>query len=83
MKTTNSPSEFKATLLKTTRVIFQSDELRVEARRVNNGDRRRSFQLRYYHLVEDIWQDFSTFASNTVVDCLNDIDYQFKIFRIV
>lgn len=83
MKTTNNPSEFKATLLKTTRVIFQSDELRVEAKKVHNKDSRRHFQLKYYRLVGNVWQDFSTFVSNTVVECLNDIDYQFKIFKVV
>lgn len=83
MKTTNNPSEFKSTLLKTTRVIFQSDELRVEARKVHNGDRRRNFQLKYYRLAGNVWQDFSTFVSNTVVDCLNDIDYQFKVFKVL
>jgi len=82
MHITSKPSEFKAILLKTTRVIFQSNDLRIEARKVHNRDCRRYFQLKYYHLVNDVWQDFSTFVSNTIVDCLNDIEYQFKVFNV-
>jgi len=82
MKITNKPSEFKAILTKTTRVIFQGDDLRIEARKVHNGDMRRNFQLKYYRLVNNVWQRFSTFVSNTVIDCLNDVDYQFKIFKL-
>jgi hypothetical protein len=83
MHITSKPSEFKAILLKTTRVIFQSDELRVEAKKVHNRDSRRNFEIKYYHLVDNVWQDFSTFVSNTVLDCLNDVDYQFKTFKIL
>jgi len=82
MQITNKPSEFKAILTKTTRVIFQGDDLRIEARKVHNRDCRRYFQLKYYHLVGGIRQDFSTFVSNTVIDCLNDVDYQFKVFKV-
>ncbi len=82
MQITNKPSEFKATLLKTTRVIFQGNDLRIEAKKVHSRDSRRNFEIKYYHLVGDVWQMFSTFVSNTVVDCLNDIEYQFKVFGV-
>lgn len=82
MQTTNSPQQFKRELLKTTRIIFQDQDLRIEARKVHNRDSRRHYQLRYYHLVGNVWQSFSTFVSNTVVDCLNDLDYQFKVFKL-
>jgi len=82
MQITSKPSEFKAILLKTTRVIFQGNGLRIEARKVHNRDSRRSFEINYYHLVGNVWQRFSTFVSNTVIDCLNDVEYQFKVFKI-
>lgn len=82
MQIITNPSEFKSVLRKTTRVIFQSDDLRIEAKKVHNKDSRRSFELKYYNLIDNVWQPFSTFVSNTVVDCLNDIDYQFKVFKL-
>jgi hypothetical protein len=82
MHITNKPSEFKAILLRTTRVIFQGNDLRIEAKKVHNRDSRRNFEIKYYHLVGNVWQSFSTFVSNTVVDCLNDIEYQFKVFKV-
>lgn len=82
MQIINNPSQYKATLLKTTRVIFQGNDLRIEANKIHNRDSRRYFQLKYYYLIDNVWQPFSTFVSNTVVDCLNDVDYQFKTFKI-
>ena len=82
MHITSKPSEFKAILTKTTRVIFQGDELRVEAKKVHNRDSRRNFEIKYYRLVGNVWQRFSTFVSNTVIDCLNDVEYQFKVFKV-
>jgi len=82
MHITSKPSEFKAILTKTTRVIFQGNDLRIEAKKVHNRDSRRNFEIKYYHLVGNVWQSFSTFVSNTVVDCLNDIEYQFKVFKV-
>ena len=82
MQIITNPSEFKSVLRKTTRVIFQSDDLRIEAKKVHNKDSRRNFELKYYYLIDNVWQPFSTFVSNTVVDCLNDLDYEFKTFKI-
>jgi len=82
MHITSKPSEFKAILTKTTRVIFQGNDLRIEAKKIHNRDSRRNFEIKYYHLVGNVWQSFSTFVSNTVVDCLNDIEYQFKVFKV-
>lgn len=82
MQIINNPSEFKSVLRKTTRVIFQSEDLRIEANKIHNRDSRRYFQLKYYYLINNVWQPFSTFVSNTVIDCLNDLDYQFKVFKL-
>lgn len=82
MQIITNPSEFKSVLRKTTRVIFQSDDLRIEAKKVHNKDSRRNFELKYYYLIDNVWQPFSTFVSNTVVDCLNDLDYEFKLFKL-
>lgn len=82
MQIITNPSEFKSVLRKTTRVIFQSDDLRIEAKKVHNKDSRRNFELKYYYLIDNVWQPFSTFVSNTVVDCLNDLDYEFKTFKL-
>lgn len=82
MQTTNNPQEFKKVITKTTRVIFQSNDLRIEARKVHNRDSRRYFQLKYYYLIGNAWKPFSTFVSNTVIDCIADLDYQFKIFKV-
>jgi hypothetical protein len=42
MQITSKPSEYKAILLKTTRVIFQGNDLRIEAKKVHNRDSRRN-----------------------------------------
>lgn len=83
MQTINNPKQFKTELSKTTRIIFQARELKIEARKVHNRDSRRYFQLKYYYLVDNVWKPFSTFVSNTVIDCLNGLDYQFKIFKLL
>lgn len=82
MQFINNPKQFKTELSKTTRIIFQARELRIEARKVHNKDSKRGIQLRYYHLVNNVWQPFSTFVSNAVIDCIADLDYQFKIFKV-
>ena len=83
MQTINNPKQFKTELTKTTRIIFQAEQLRIEARKVHNKDSKRGIQLRYYHLKDNVWQPFSTFVSNAVVDCLADLDYQFKTFKLL
>ena len=82
MQTINNPKQFKTELSKTTRIIFQAEQLRIEARKVHNKDSKRGIQLRYYYLKDNVWQPFSTFVSNAVADCFSDLDYQFKIFKI-
>lgn len=83
MQTTNNPQQFKKELTKTTRVIFQGSELRIEAKKIHHKDSRRSIQLKYYHLVGNVWVSFSTFISNAVVDCIADLDYEFKVFKLI
>ena len=68
MKTTNNPTEFTSALLKSTKVKFEGDELKVECNRINQNNSKRAVQLRYFHKIRGMWQSFATFVSPSNLD---------------
>lgn len=83
MKKLTNPNDFTHALLNSSKVCFESEQLRVEANRINEKNSRRAVQLRYFHRIGGLWKAFATFVSPSNTDCIDDVIGEFKVFGIV
>lgn len=82
MRKLTNPTQFKEALLKTSKVSFEDESLKIEANRINEKNSKRAIQLRYFHLINGIWQSFAIFVSPNVKDCLEDVSGEFRLYGI-
>jgi hypothetical protein len=82
MQTLSNPTEFTKALKQTRRIQFQDNKLKVEIHVCEERSCKKSYIVKYYHLINGQWVAFSTFFSNLVNEIILDINYEFKQFNI-
>lgn len=81
MQTINNPTEFTKVLKQTRRVQFEDNKLKVEIHVCEERSCKKSYIVKYYHLINGQWVAFSTFLTNLIAEITQDFNYQYKIYN--
>ena len=80
MKLFNTPTDFIKTLKKTSKVMYQSSNLKAIVDRINPKNSRRELRIRYEYFNGEKWVEFSTFCSPSVIDIITDFSNEQKLY---
>ena len=78
MQTLSNPTEFTKALKQTRRIQFQDNKLKVEIHVCEERSCKKSYIVRYYHLINGQWVAFSTFLCSLIADLINDFHYEYQ-----
>ena len=81
MQTLSNPTEFTKALKQTRRVKFEDNKLKVEIHVCEERSCKKSYIVRYYHLINGQWVAFSTFLSNLISEVTQDFNREYKIYN--
>lgn len=80
MKLFNTPSDFINTLKRTSKVMYQSSNLKAIVDRINPNNSKRQLRVQYYYSNGSGWVKFSEFVSPSVSDIITDFISEQKIY---
>jgi hypothetical protein len=81
MQTLSNPDDFVRELKYTRRIKFEDDKLKVEINVCEDRSCKKSYLVKYYHLINGQWVSFSYFLSQFLNDIIFDFKYQYKIYN--
>lgn len=81
MQTLSNPTEFTKALKQTRRVKFEDNKLKVEIHVCEERSCKKSYIVKYYHLINGQWVAFSTFLSNLISEVTQDFNREYKIYN--
>ena len=81
MQTLSNPTEFTKALKQTRRIQFQDNKLKVEIHVCEERSCKKSYIVKYYHLINGQWVAFSTFLSNLISEVTQDFNREYKIYN--
>lgn len=81
MQTLSNPTEFTKLLKQTRRVKFEDNKLKVEIHVCEERSCKKSYIVRYYHLINGQWVAFSTFLCDMINDLIFDFNREYKIYN--
>ena len=82
MKLLTNANEFIQTLKKTSKVMYQSSNLKAIVDRINANNSKRELRIRYEYFNGLKWVGFSTFCSPSVNDIIVDFKNEQKIYDL-
>lgn len=81
MQTLSNPTEFTKLLKQTRRVKFEDNKLKVEIHVCEERSCKKSYIVKYYHLINGQWVAFSTFLTALINDIISDFNSEYKIYH--
>ena len=81
MQTLSNPTEFTKALKQTRRVKFEDNKLKVEIHVCEERSCKKSYIVKYYHLINGKWVAFSTFLCDMINDLIFDFNREYKIYN--
>lgn len=80
MELLNNANDFIQTLKKTSKVMYQSSNLKAIVDRINPNNSKRQLRVQYYYANGGVWVKFSEFVSPSVKDVIDDFISEQKIY---
>lgn len=80
MKLLTNATDFIQTLKKTSKVMYQSSNLKAIVDRINPNNSKRQLRVQYYYANGSNWVKFSEFVSPSVSDIITDFISEQKIY---
>ena len=80
MKLLTNATDFINTLKKTSKVMYQSSNLKAIVDRINANNSKRELRIRYEYFNGEQWVKFSTFCSPSLSDIILDFSNEQKLY---
>lgn len=80
MKLLTNATDFINTLKKTSKVMYQSSNLKAIVDRINPKNSRRELRIKYEYFNGEKWIEYSTFCSPSISDIIADFSTEQKIY---
>lgn len=80
MKLLTNANDFIQTLKRTSKVMYQSSQLKAVVDRINPTNSKRQLRVQYYYSNGSGWVKFSEFVSPSVMDIITDFISEQKIY---
>lgn len=80
MKLLTDAKEFINTLKRTSKVSYQSNNLKAIVKRIEEKNSKRQLLIKYFYWGGLNWIGFSEFASHSVQDIINDFKTEQEIY---